>query len=602
MSNLFDLKSFISFAEELRVETKEYGIIRLGKRLYGTQRKLVASIAEGLPSGIHTYVILKGRQEGISTIGLAFDLYWAYAHPGTQGSLVTNDDGNREMFRSTLKMYMKGLPKPFKVPEEGHNRYELTLRNRSRLTYQVAGERKGGGLSRGKAINFLHATEVGSWVDAEGLASLQASLAEKHENRLYLYESTAKGFNLFHDMWQVAKRSRTQAAVFIGWWLKEDYSVDKGPVYEVYGYTGMSPAEKKWVREVKQLYGHEITRAQLAWWRWKLNDEIKDEQMMLQEYPPTENDAFLLSGTNFFDTAALTAQYKRSIKEKPECYVFDFREHFEDTQLKPCNEKNATLMLWKKPVKGAVYAIGADPAYGASETSDQFCLQVLRCYADKMEQVAEFCTSVCNTAQFAWVATYLSAVYGPAAGAFSMLNLEINGPGQAVLQELNMMKRNVPQAGGLGNDLLDVVGNVRGYLYRRPDNPGRGYVNHWKTNHESKERMLNHTNNAVSSEHLVLHSSECIEEMRLITRDNGRIVCPDHAHDDRAIALALGVVAWFDFMRQTAAETRQFYMAEQAKENGYAEDLSKATTDGIVRNFLEKWRIAPSDIEQPNRR
>ena len=213
----FDLGRFYKFCSQLRIETKEEGLKKLDV-LLGTQTYVMNEIAKGLEDDVHHFVILKGRQLGITTISLALDLYWHFTHPGLQGTLTTDTEENRDMFRSTLGMYMDGLPKEWKIPLVGHNRNSLTLKNRSRLFYQVAGLRAKGSLGRGKAITFLHGTETSSWGDEEGLASLLASLAEKNPDRLYTFESTARGFNMFHDMYVTAKRARTQRAIFCGWW------------------------------------------------------------------------------------------------------------------------------------------------------------------------------------------------------------------------------------------------------------------------------------------------------------------------------------------------------------------------------------------------
>jgi hypothetical protein len=59
-----------------------------------------------------------------------------------------------------------------------------------------------------------------------------------------------------------------------------------------------------------------------------------------------------------------------------------------------------------------------------------------------MEQVAEFCTTDMNTTQYAWALLYIAAAYGDQKiGAHSMINLEINGPGQAVWTEIQSLKR-----------------------------------------------------------------------------------------------------------------------------------------------------------------
>ena len=69
----------------------------------GSQRYFVDCIAEGLNDyDIHYFVILKGRQLGITTICLAFDLYWNFKHKALQGTLVTHNDNTREFMRDNL--------------------------------------------------------------------------------------------------------------------------------------------------------------------------------------------------------------------------------------------------------------------------------------------------------------------------------------------------------------------------------------------------------------------------------------------------------------------------------------------------------------------
>jgi len=205
----FNLAQFYKFCANLKIETKEEGLRNLDS-LLGTQTYVMQEIADGLANNIHFFVILKGRQLGITTISLALDLYWHFTNAGLGGTLVTDTEENRDMFRGTLGAYMDGLPKEYKIPMLAHNRNSLSLKNRSRIFYQVAGLRAKGSLGRGKGITFLHGTETSSWGDEEGLASLLASLAETNPNRLYIFESTARGFNMFHEMYVTAKRARTQ--------------------------------------------------------------------------------------------------------------------------------------------------------------------------------------------------------------------------------------------------------------------------------------------------------------------------------------------------------------------------------------------------------
>ena len=537
----FNLKHFYNFCKQLKIETKEQGLRRMDN-LLGTQTYVMDEIAKGLADDCHFFVILKGRQLGITTISLALDLYWHFIHPGLQGTLTTDTEENRDMFRSTLAMYMDGLPKEYKIPLLAHNRNQLSLKNRSRLFYQVAGLRAKGSLGRGKAITYLHGTETSSWGDEEGLASLLASLAETNPDRLYTFESTARGFNMFHDMYVTAKRAKTQRAIFCGWWRNELYMADpEGSVYKTYWDGKMTGEEKEWVRDIKKLYNFEINSRQLAWWRWKLHEGIKDESLMYQEFPPTEDYAFVMTGTSFFSNSRCTDAVKRLKKRSFDSYRYSFGVNFQDTEVLKSTERLATLKVWEEPVDTAYYVIGADPAYGSSDWADRFCIQVFRCYADGLEQVASFATSELNTYQFAWIIAHLAGAYKN-----STLNLEINGPGQAVINELRNLKRQAASMGtALGKDLLDVYGNMQNYIWRRNDTLG-GVSNSigWMTTAATKERMLTYMKDYFERGMMDIWDMDTIEEMKTTIRDGGSIEASGRNKDDRVIACALASAAF----------------------------------------------------------
>ena len=578
----FDLKKFYRFCAQLQIETKEKGLQRLGN-LLGTQTYVMQEIAAGLEDGAHHYVILKGRQLGITTISLALDLYWVFTHPGLGATLVTDTEENREMFRSTLGMYHEHLPKEFKIPVDGHNRNQMVLRNRSRLFYQVAGLRAKGSLGRGKAITYLHGTETSSWGDEEGLASLLASLAETNPDRLYMFESTARGFNMFHDMYVTAKRARTQRAIFCGWWRNEFYSSDpESAVYKTYWDGRLTPEEREWTRDIKKLYGVEINSRQMAWWRWKLAEGIRDDALMYQEFPPTEDYAFVMTGTSFFSNARCTDAMKEAKKDVPAYYRYVMGATFADTEVIKSQERLATLKIWEEPIDTAYYVIGADPAYGSSDWADRFCLSVFRVYSDGMEQVAEFATSELNTYQFAWVIAHLAGAYRN-----STLNLEVNGPGQAVINELRNLKRQAASLGGpQGKDLMNVLGHMQNYMWRKNDTLG-GVTNSigWLTTGPSKERMLNYMKDYFERGMMRVRSVDTIEEMKSIVRDGGSIQAGGRGKDDRVIATALASAAYAEQLWPRLVQMKVTRENNRAQDNMRPEDVqgSRAVSTYLKR-------------------
>ena len=581
----FDKGQFLKFCSNLKIETKEQGLMRLDK-LLGTQQYVIDEIIKGLEEDIHFFVILKGRQLGITTISLALDLYWHFLNPGLQGTLTTDTEDNRDMFRSTLSMYMDGLPKEWKIPAIAHNRNHLALKNRSRLFYQVAGLRAKGNLGRGKAITYLHGTETSSWGDEEGLASLLASLAETNPMRLYMFESTARGFNIFHDMYVTAKRARTQRAIFCGWWRNELYSADPdGMVYKVYWDGKLSSEEKVWTRDIKKLYGVEINSRQIAWWRWKMLEGIKDEALMYQEFPPTEDYAFVMTGSSFFSSSRCTDAMKAAKNTVPDCYRYSFGMNFIDTQVIKSNPAVATLRVWEEPIDTAYYVIGADPAYGSSDWADRFCIQVYRVYADGLDQVAEFATSELNTYQFAWIIAHLAGAYRN-----STLNLEVNGPGQAVIQELRNLRRQAASVQGRqGKDLMNVLGAMQNYLWRRNDTLG-GPSNSigWVTTPATKERMLNYMKDYFEREMMIVRSTDAIEEMKAIVRDGGTIHAPGRGKDDRVIASALACAAFAEQVQPRLIASRITRNVSKVQEDKTPEQVAMGRT---VSSYLKKIGI-----------
>ena len=579
----FDTKKFYQFCKHLRIESKEQGMITLGDTLLGTQTYVIDEVAKGLQDGIHFFIVLKGRQLGITTISLAMDLYWHFLNPGMQGTLTTDTEENREQFRSTLQMYMDGLPKEYKIPLMSHNRNQMVLKNRSRMFYQVAGTRSKGTLGRGKGITFLHGTETSSWGDEEGLASLLASLAETNPLRYYMFESTARGFNMYHDMWTVAKKARTQKAIFCGWWRNQLYAADpESDIYRTYWDGKLSAEEKEWTREVRKIYNYEINSRQMAWWRWKLYEGLKDESLMYQEFPPTEDYAFIMTGSSFFSTARCTDAMKVAKRIEANYFRFSMGANFQDTELLKSNARLSTMTIWEEPVPQGYYVIGADPAYGSSDWADRFCVQVYRCYADGLDQVAEFCTSELNTFQFAWVICYLAGAYRN-----STLNLEVNGPGQAVINEMRNLKRQATSMGGQeGKSLHDVLGNMQHYLWRRNDNFGN--VSNsigWVTTHNSKERMLNYFKDYFERNMLQVYSTELLDEMKGIVRDQGTIAAYGRGKDDRVIASALACAAYAEQVQPRLIAMR-LTREQKANQDG-SESAEVAQVQKQVGNYLK---------------
>ncbi len=547
---------FEAFCARLKIDTKEQG--RKPLRFLGTQRYLVQEISSGLKEGRHTFVVLKGRQLGISTVTLAFDLYWISKYPGLQGAVVTDTDENREYFRSYVEQYLDSLPRQVRAPIDRHNRVQLILKNGSRLVYMVAGTKKKGELGRAKAVNFMHATECSSWGDEEGFASLMNTLAQQNPNRCYIFESTARGYNVFWDAWRVAKEARAQKAIFVGWWRNELYQLRRDSVeFQAYWDGGPTSDERVWIGEIFERYNVEITAEQIAWWRWYVIEHMKgDEMLAMQEMPPTEEYAFQLSGSKFFSAERVNKAHQRTLTQQPLFYRYRFGMHFEDTEFLETNEENADVAIFELPQERGVYTLGCDPAFGSSEWADEFAGCLLRCYADRAVQVLEVASTAWNEQQFAWVIAHLAGWYQNC-----MLNLEMQGPGGAVFNELQNLRikassipRGDPRAGA-----FDVVSRIRDYLWKRQDSLHGNFAYQWQTNAREKNRMMTTLRAYFEREMLIVNSSYCVQQFRNIHREGDKIGGEGRAKDDRVIALGIATIAWNDWiMNEMIAQSRTF--------------------------------------------
>lgn len=600
--------AFYDFIQHVKIDSKESGTITLADP-YMAQRRFLTGVFDGLKDDVHWFVVLKARQLGITTMSLVLDLFWISYFPGLQGGIVFDTDGNKEKARILFTRMLESLPRSHSIPVVRHNTQGLVLKNGSSLDYLVAGTRKNGGLGRSRAYNFLHATECSSWGDQEGLESLTKSLAAKYPARLYVFESTARGYNLFHTMWEEAKEDTlVKRAIFIGWWAKEDYafnpkaSFKERELFERYSKAPITEEEQELIDYVKKEYDFEVSLSQLAWYRHEKDpagegDVLTEDSSSIleQEMPWHEEQAFMLTGVNFFQPILLNEAVKEAVKLPFKAFRYHMGEDFLATALEQLkNPKLAQLKVWEDPDPGATYVVGADPAYGSGDSADRYCAQVFRVYADGMDQVAEFCTPNLKTYQFTWVVAHLCGLYSNA-----RLLLELNGPGEAVFTEFRNLQTML-QSGLLAqrNDkgeeseesksAKNILRHVRTYLYHRADSFGSGAAPHWKTTYGNKIVLYNQFRDAFSLGQIKIRSVPCLEEMRNIVQEGGSIQGEGNSKDDRPMAVALATRAWIDSERkrmQTQGLTRE---AELNSKQLTHVDMNKIFTSNLIADFFAR--------------
>jgi hypothetical protein len=580
-------KAFYQFLDNAYVFSKERGRFCVGKELYDGQRRVISEIFDALEDDVHDIYILKSRQLGMSTIIRLLTTFLAGLNPGLNGAIVFDDDKNRVKARTELVNVISELPAKLKFPGIAKdNRYSLILKNKAEMLFLAAGVRKTkstGGLGRSAGLSFLHASEMCSWGDTDGVEALKQSLAESNDDRLYIWESTARGFNIWYDMWQEAKRDKGHCrTIFLGWWAKQSQRIPRTHRdFAIYGSQEPTKEEKKKIEAVWKQYGVQIDQEQLAWVRRKYdptarpdNDatevEYEASTSRIQEQPWTEEDAFQQSGAIFFSNEKLTDQSAKHVSKKYSSWMFLVGQEFVDMRvLRAENMKSVELKVWEEPVEDATYAIGCDPAYGENPDNDRSSIQVFRCFADGCDQVAEYNFTMINTRQLAWVLASLLGWYGFHPRNDVRYILELNGAGTAVWNELRSLRQQIelgyaPLAEEAG--LKNVFRNVSAYIRTRDDALGAGQNWHIKTSAQSKVADLETLRDFISNGQLAVRSSELIEEMRTITREDSTIKAAGTKKDDRVLAAAFALRCWVHKLRPKLIAQKQTRAAIAARQ------------------------------------
>jgi hypothetical protein len=208
------------------------------------------------------------------------------------------------------------------------------------------------------------------------------------------------------------------------------------------------------------------------------------------------------------------------------------------------------LKVWETPEPGGVYVIGVDPSGGGGGDANDHAIEVFRCYADRLVQVAEFQSNKPFTYQIAWVLAHLAGAYRD-----HLTNLEVTGVGAAVMPEVrnlrHLAERGILQ-GDPGAKLLDMIGAVRWFLYSRPDTlGGAGNVINWKTNQDNKHQVFSELRDSLMLRRVEIRSLNLVQELQAIVEDEGWLGAgPDTGlNDDLVSATVLAHHTWIQWKR-----------------------------------------------------
>lgn len=605
---------YYEFLNNCYIQSKDYGRISLGKNLYWGQKQFITTVFDALEQDKHDIYCLKSRQLGASTGSRALLMFLLGMADGLKGGIVFDTEPSKQEARSELVAMINDLPKAMAFPTiTSDNRYGMTLSNGSKVSFFAAGTSKrksSGTLGRSFGLSLSHASELCSYENEEGLEAYRNSLSDENPDRLYLWESTGRGFNQWYDMWKDARRDIDHCAcLFLGWWSKDSQRIAKDqPDFERYGTQAPTDRELRRIREVRERYGFQIDPEQLAWVRRRMDPgaqqegdapvEYEGNVLRLAEQAWVEEDAFQYTGSVFFAPETLTEQANRFASKRFKTYMFTSGLEFVDTKVFPApNSRSIELKVWDEPQPDAIYVLSADVAHGSNEDNDRSAFQVLRCYADGVDQVAEYAWPLIGTRPYAWVILAVAGWYAEQ-GADIYLIVELNGPGSAVWDEITYLKHHIamgyqPRAieeRGLKN----IFRNVKNYIYSRPDSLAAGKALQWKTTAGSgpsgKVRLMERCRDFFDNGMLHIRSWDTLDEMKKITRSGDTIGAEGKNKDDRVVSLALGIRCWEERVRRGLSSQQRTRANEAARKAASITDQSLLYSNHMLENFFSMQR------------
>ena len=505
-------------------------------------------------------IILKGRQEGISTVTEALMFQDTVTRPNVKALIVAHDSGATGNLFKMNKLFYDCLPRRMQPMRKNSNAKELVFENptrepkekakrpglRSSIRCQTAGS---GSVGRSDTLTNVHISEYAFWPkDKKDLLLGIMQTVPNDPSTMVVIESTANGYDHFKELWDGAENGTNEwIPVFLPWYLEK-------------GYRMAVPPGTEWTEEERQLqrdFG--LDEEQLQWRRWCIRANCGGSvEEFRQEYPNTPAEAFLLSGTPFFDNQALAVQQMHA--PEPAVTGWFTYDAPEEQGEKPRNWQftpaaDGAVRIWKEPEKGVPYVLGGDTA---GEGSDCFTAHVLDNRTG--EQVAELQqrqSEILYARQVYCLARYYNT---------ALTAIEVNF-GTYPVRKLE--EWNYPQL--YQRERFDTYANAMVKAFG------------WQTTQSTRFQMLAELHTVMAESPQVIKSRWTLGEMIVFVYDkNRKPQAAEGQHDDLVIAAAIA---------QMARSQQRYTVEEPDGDKSHWtpdmwEDYNRA--DPETRKYLEK--------------
>lgn len=442
--------------------------------------------------------ILKGRQQGFTTLITAFQECLMLTQDGFRGFTMAHDnDATNSIFSDIAKGFFESIIDEMKEKPKRSNARELIFAgNNSAWRVATAGSK---GAGRSKKLKMLHNSEKAFWKDMRKNAAAISQALTKYS--IEIDETTANGYNEFKDDWDSIKEGKSKwIGVFYEWYRTSEYRKSfKGVDYTEEEFrTVIEKGERfkgvdtKFMKLLKSLI-HD-TNLDIEQIHWYFDKRLELKEDVYQEYPCTDEQAFLHSGRPYFDIELLDILINKNKN-------IDFS-----------SLHNGEIEIFEEAQPGVKYVIGSDVAEGL-ELGDSSTFTILR--VDTLEEVANGEYKVSPDEHGAilneWGRKYNKALIG----------VERNNHGHSTL---NTLKNTCKYTNLYIERTLDKIRK------KRTDKLG------WSTNTNSKYIMLDDLDTALRNGEIKVKSVKTLKQMREIQKEDGKV---NTNGKDRVISLAI---------------------------------------------------------------
>lgn len=326
------------------------------------------------------YIILKARQLGMSTWTESKIFHETANQPLTRSLIVAYEESASLNLFNMSKLYYEELPDLIRPIKKYNNGKILSFENpsndeaekkknpglRSNITIATAGS---GEVARSATPTKIHISELAFFADAgKTLLGMLQGVPDERDT-LVVFESTANGIgDYFHKAWVDAVNGESDfIPIFLPWFTDSNYvkefssSADRESYIDQVNFTHTDMGGKivhTYEYELKEKF--DLSYEQLYWRHWAIRNKCNgDEELFMQEYPSTPEEAFIATGRPKFSISSLR---KYQTQTSPPLHRGYLKEV--DGNIAFVEDAHGYVSIWEMPEKDVYYCIGGDVAEG----------------------------------------------------------------------------------------------------------------------------------------------------------------------------------------------------------------------------------------------